>query len=97
MLFPGRIYPRYALKWLAKIKLRGPGPLVVNILVKYCCSRVLLYAKMLKKLKLKKQGFFGTVLFLVAFRLGEGQAPWPPSYPYGGATLNIRSIQIKVE
>ena len=35
--------------WLAKIKLRGPGHLVLNIIVNYRCTHVLLYAKNAKK------------------------------------------------
>ena len=34
---------------LAKIKLRGPSPLVVNIIVDYRCKRVLSYAKNAEK------------------------------------------------
>ena len=40
-----------------------------------CCTRVLLYAKMLKETELKKQVFFVTFLLLVAFRLGGGLGP----------------------
>ena len=59
--------PRLLLKLVGKIELRGPGPLVVNTVVNYRCTRVVLYAKMLKETeiqekRLKKQGFF--VIFL---------------------------------
>ena len=37
------------LNWLVKIKLRGPGPPYINIIANYCCTRVMLYAKMLKE------------------------------------------------
>ena len=47
-----------------------PGLLVVNIIGNYCCTLVLLYAKMLKKLKMKQQDFFVTFLSLVAHSAG---------------------------
>ena len=35
--------------WLAKIKLRGAGPQIVNIIVHYCCTHVCDTRKMLKE------------------------------------------------
>ena len=61
------------LNWLAKIKLKGPKPPLINIIVNYFCTRVLLYAKMLKETIV----FFVTFLSLVAFQLG-GSGPLPP-------------------
>ena len=42
-----------------KLNLGGRGPLVVNIIVNYCCTRVLLYAKMLKEAETEE-----TIVFL---------------------------------
>ena len=48
----------------------------INIVVNYCCMRVLLYAKMLKETKAEETiVFFVTFLLLVAFQLGGGRAP----------------------
>ena len=60
------------MNWLAKIKLRGPGPWI-NIAVNYCCMRVLLYAKFLKETETEETIVFSvTFLSLVAFQLGGG-------------------------
>ena len=50
------------LNWLAKIELRGHGPLVVYIIADYCCTRVLLYPKMLKETETEE-----TLVFLSHF------------------------------
>ena len=63
---------------VGKIELMGPGFLVVNIIVNYCCKGVLQYAEMLKELKIKKQVFFVTFFLLMAFRLGGGPGPIGP-------------------
>ena len=39
----------YTFKLDEKTELRRPGPLVVNIIVNYYCTRVLLHTKMIKK------------------------------------------------
>ena len=45
----------------------------INIIVNYCCTRVLLYAKMLKEIETKETiVFFVTFLSLVVFQLGGG-------------------------
>ena len=56
-----------------------PGPLVVNIIVNYCCTRVLLHAKMLKETENEETIIFVTLLSFVAFRLGD---PCPLGYAY---------------
>ena len=64
------ISPRLLLacKLVAQIELRGPGPPCRQFIVNYCCTRVLLYAKMLKETE--KHRFFVTFLSLVPFQLG---------------------------
>ena len=57
----------------------GPGLLVVNIIGNCCCTRVLLYAKMLKETENETHKFFVTFLSLVEFLLGWGRAPCLPS------------------
>ena len=65
------------LRWLAKIELRGTSPQVLNIIVNYCGTRVLLYAKMLKETEIEKTTrFFVMFLSLVAFQL-RGRPPLP--------------------
>ena len=50
------------LNWLAKIKLRGPGRHDRQIVVNYCFTRVLLYAKMLRETETEETiGFYVTV------------------------------------
>ena len=52
----------------------------------YCCTRVLLYEKMLKETENKETRLFATFFLLIAFRLGGGgglpgtdpSAPPPP-------------------
>ena len=54
-----------------------PGPLVVSItvfIVNYCCTRVLLYAKMLKETENEK--FFCQVLVIGGISIEESRAPW---------------------
>ena len=68
--------PGFTFKLLGKnLNREGPSRLVViiNIIFIYCCARELLYAKMLKKLKVKKQSaLLLSFLSLVAFQLGGG-------------------------
>ena len=54
---------------LQKLNRGGPDPLVVNIIVNYCCTR-----KMLKETE-ETAGFSVTFLLLVAIQLGVG-ASW---------------------
>ena len=54
--------------------------MVVNIIVTYCCTRVLLHAKMLEETESEETTDF---LSLVAFRLGGGAAGPLPGYTYG--------------
>ena len=55
---------------LRKIELRmGPGPLVVNVIVNYCCKR-----ELLKQTETEETiGFFVTFLSWVTFQLGRGR------------------------
>ena len=59
----------------------GPDSLVVNIIVKYCCTQ-----RCKKKLKLKKQGYFVAFLSLAAFRLG---GPGPLATPKPGSFVKL--------
>ena len=77
------------MNWLVKIKLRGALAPWINIIVNYCytCTRVLLYAKMLKETETKEaMVFFVTFLSLVAFQLGGRHAA--PSSGYAYATIS---------
>ena len=56
------------------------GLLVVNIIGNYCCTRVVVYAKMLRETENEETRLFCHILSLVAFRLGGGLAP--PGYAY---------------
>ena len=48
----------------------------INVIVNYCCTRVLLHEKILKETETKKTiVFFATFLLLVAFQFGGAQAP----------------------
>ena len=66
------------LNWSEKINLGGaPGPLVVNIIYcYYCCTRVLLYAKVLKKLKINKQDFFCQIFVIGGISIEGARATW---------------------
>ena len=55
------------LNWLAKSNEWGPGFLVVNIIGNYCCTHLLLYAKMIKETENEETRLFFTFLSLVAF------------------------------
>ena len=65
------------LNWLKKLNSRGPGPWLsnVNIIVNYCCTRVLLHAKMLEETK-ETLDFLLLVVFLL--RGSQGLCPPPP-------------------
>ena len=58
----------------------GPGFLVVNVIVNYCCTRVLLYAKMLKENENEKTRLFCHILIFDGISIGGGgeRAPWAP-------------------
>ena len=79
---------------LAKSNYGGPRLLVVNIIGNYCCMRVLLYAKILKKTENKETRLFVTFLLLVAFRFWGTRAPCPPSYAYDGNFDAIHDFKI---
>ena len=70
---------------IGKNSIEGARAPSINIVVNYCCTRVLLYAKMLKETKAEKTiVFFVTFLSLVAFQLGgEGSMGSPSGYAYG--------------
>ena len=56
------------LKWLAKFKLRGPGLYIWSAkLILVCCTRTLLYAKMLKETETEET--LGLVVFI--FIIGD--------------------------
>ena len=71
------------------MKLKGARAPWINIIVDYCCTRVLLYAKMLKETETEETiVFFVTFFSLVAFQLGGGAGPWAPfGYAYGFTQL----------
>ena len=54
----------------------------INIIAGYYCTRVLFYAKMLKKTETEETiVFFVTFLSLVGFQWGEAESPDPPPPP----------------
>ena len=79
------------LNLLAKIELRGPGSLIVKLLL--CFTVVLLYAKMLRETETEETiVFFVTFLSLVAFQLGLLRAPWTSLItPKGGGELLLKN------
>ena len=55
----------------------------INIIVNYGCTHVLLYAKMLKKLKLKNNSLFCDIFIIVSISIGGKRPLEPPSgYAY---------------
>ena len=67
---------------VGKNKIEGARAPWINIVVNYCCMRILLYAKMLKETKTEETiVFFVTFLLLVAFQLGRARVPCPPPPP----------------
>ena len=65
----------------------------MNIIVNYCCTRVLLYTKILKKTETEKTiVFFVTFLSLVALQLGEGRAPSGYAYGVGGGSPSAQNF-----
>ena len=63
-------------KCVGKNEIEGAWAPSIDIIVNYCCTRVLLYAKMLKETETEKTiVFFVTFLSLVAFQLGAGLGP----------------------
>ena len=53
--------------------------MVVNIIVNYCCTRVLLSAKMLKKDETEETRLFCHIFVIGSISIGEcGRALWPP-------------------
>ena len=71
------------LNWLAKFKFRGPGLLVVNIIVNYCCTRELLNTKVLKETETEETKLFCHIFMIWWHFDWRGSAPWaPPGYAY---------------
>ena len=79
------------LNWFEKIELRGcAGPpgcqyylLLITVVRVYCCTRVLLYPKMLKETENEETSFFGKFLSLMAFQLrGPEHSGPPPGFAY---------------
>ena len=64
-------------KLVGKHEIEGARALWINIIIDYCCTRVLLYAKMLKETE-ETIVFFVTFLSLVAFQLGGAGPLGPP-------------------
>ena len=66
------------INWSAKIELKGPAPLVVIIIVNFCCTHICCTQKMLKETETEETiSFFVTFLSSVAFQSeGRGRAPW---------------------
>ena len=71
----------------------------INIIVNYCCTRVLLYTEMLQKTETEETIlFFVTFLSLVAFQLGGGGPPRPPlATPMGGVLKDVLSLEDVLE
>ena len=59
------------LNWLAKIDLRVPGPLVVNVISNYCCTRVAytVYSKNAQQIETEEIEI-NTRLFSHSFSIG---------------------------
>ena len=65
-------------KLVGKNEIEGAWTPRINIIVNYCCTRVLLYAKMLTETETEETiVFFVTFLSLVAFQVGGGGGPGP--------------------
>ena len=56
------------------MNLGGLGPLVVNIIVNYCCARVLLYAKMLKETETEETRLFCHIVIIGGISIRGGGA-----------------------
>ena len=56
----------------AKIELRGLGPMVVNIIGNCCCTRVLLYAKILKETETEETRLCGQICIIGGISIGGG-------------------------
>ena len=63
----------------------------MNIIVNYCCTRVLLYAKMLKETETKETiVFFVTLFFIGSISFGRGGGPQAPAgYAYVMTKVSI--------
>ena len=60
-----------------------PGPLVVNfIIVNYCCTRVLLYAKMLKETENEETRLFYQIFVIAGISIVGARAPWATLHGY---------------
>ena len=60
------------LNWLAKLNWGGPSALVVNIIVNYCCSCALLYAKKLKETETEETRLICHIFITVDIKLYKG-------------------------
>ena len=68
-----------------KIELRGPGPLVANVIVNYCCThllRTVVHKAAIEKTETEETvGFFRHIFFIGDISMGE--RAWVPSgYAY---------------
>ena len=65
------------LNWEEKLNWGGPDPLVVNIIASNCCTRVPLYAKMLKETETEEaKGFFCYIFIIGNISIGgRSRAP----------------------
>ena len=80
--------------WSAKIELREPGPLVVNIIVNYCCTRILFYTKRDEKTETEETiGFFYHVFINGGILIWGGDGPLF-GYAYGVVPLNYAIVLI---
>ena len=87
-------------KLVGKHEIEGARALWINIIIDYCCTRVLLYAKRLKETE-ETIVFFVTFLSLVAFQLGVyaydlGPVLITPSgYAYDLGPVLIKLMQLE--
>ena len=73
------------LNWLAKLNWGDPVPLVVNIIVNYCCTRVLLHAKILKEAETEEWRHFCHIFIIGGILIG-GACPLLTGFAYGIAS-----------
>ena len=83
---------------VGKNQIEGARALWINIVVYSCCTRVLLYVKMLKEIETKETivGSFCDIFIIVSISIGEGaRPPGPPAYAYGTTPGNLPNILLK--
>ena len=66
------------LNWLAKSICWGPGFPSVDIIGNKCCTRVLLYAKMLKKTENEETRLFSHIFSFGGILIGGTRVSWAP-------------------